>query len=149
MGAEGLEQVGEGDGLRPPARLEDTAKGGESEVQAAQAAAAADEEAVGVHGGCHLVGPGPGDAVEEGDGERGAIARDDGEEAVDGADRGRPGLGEQFVEQVEGVLGADVPRAVPIYDDVLQEGAAGGLGAAEHIPGLPARRERWRGVGNL
>ena len=135
--------MAETDGFHRKSHLNDVAEGREAEVQAAHAAAATDEDAIGVLGGRNRRLTGPRDAVEEGNGERGAIAGDDGEEAVDGADRGRPGLREQFVEQVERVVGADVPGEVPFFDEALQAGPRDG---ADGEAGATARRGRGRGI---
>lgn len=67
-----------------------------TEVQAARAAATADEDAVGAYAGSHLLGAGSGHAVEEGDSDRRAIANggrcrgagDGNEELVEGVRRG-------------------------------------------------------------
>jgi hypothetical protein len=58
----------------------------ETEFETTQAAAADDEDSGSVHCGSHLLADSSLHAVEEGDGERGAVARDDGEEVVDGQD---------------------------------------------------------------
>lgn len=81
-------------------------------------AAATDEDVVGDTAAGHL---GSGDPVEEGDAKGRAIAADDVEEAVDGADRGGPSILEQFVEQVECVLGANGSCPVPLLDVPLQD----------------------------
>ena len=55
--------------IHPPARLQDEAKGGEAMLQAAHAAEATDEDAVGASVGGHLDGAFTYHPVEEGDDE--------------------------------------------------------------------------------
>ncbi|KAB8107930.1 hypothetical protein EE612_043096 [Oryza sativa] len=111
LGTEALEQRSKDDGFHSISLLNNIAQSRETEVQTARAAAAADEDAIGVQGGSHRAVAGSCHAVEAGHGGRGAVARDGGEGAVQAADdRGAPApapaLPEQFVEHVECVLGA-------------------------------------------
>ena len=95
--------------------------GSVSKVQAASTAAAVDWNAIGDIVWRHL---GSCNTVEEGDAERRAITADNGEEAVDGADRGRPSNLDQFVEQVECVVSANVSGMVPVLNFPLQDASA-------------------------
>jgi len=68
---ETLEQLIDDYVIHPPARLKDEAKGGEAKLQAAYAAEAANDDAVGATVGSHLVGAVTEHSVEAGDSELG------------------------------------------------------------------------------
>jgi len=65
--AETFEQLTDDYDIHPPARLKDEAKGGEAMLQAAHAAEAADEDAVGASVRSHLARAFTGHPGEEGD----------------------------------------------------------------------------------
>jgi len=118
-----------------------------------------DDDAVGVQVGSYsyLVWGGTDhpDLAEEGDEERRAPSlstRDDREDMIQGANRGRPGDLEQFVEQLDGVIEAEASRADAAGDGALQlqasvacgahsEGHADGDGAS--ASGSMSRLDRW------
>ena len=111
-------------------------------MKAADGREGVDDDAVGVQVGSYsyLVWGGTDhpDLVEEGDEERRApslSARDDREDMIQGANRGRPGDLEQFVEQLDGVIEAEASRADAGSDGALQLQApvAGGTRAAGHV----------------
>ena len=97
----------------PQSRLNDLAQCGEAEIQASCTAAATDEDVVGSYVWSHLLDH----AVEQGHGERRAFAHgggdrgasDGGEQLVEGVNGAGPRSVKQFIEQIECVLGAEVP----------------------------------------
>ena len=114
-------------------------------MKAAHGREGVDDDAVGVQVGSYsyLVWGGTDhpDLVEEGDEERRAPSlstRDDREDMIQGANRGRPGDLEQFVEQLDGVIEAEASRVEAAGDDTLQFQASVAHVAAGHADGMPA-----------